>query len=53
MLGLTLCSLIYLGLLRHLLSLHLRIAKPGKDYLPLAASHVGDGFPNSLCPENK
>ena len=40
MLDLNLCSVIDLGQVRHLLSLHLEIPKPGLDWHPLAAAYV-------------
>ena len=34
-------SVIYLGQVSHLLSLHLKIQKPGVDWLSLAAAYIG------------
>ena len=51
-LGLNLCQVIYLGQVRHFLSLilHLKILKPGVDWLQLAVAHVWDELPTSSYP---
>ena len=49
MLHLNLCSVIYLGQVKHLSSLHLKIPKPGKDRLSLVVAHVRDKLPTSTC----
>ena len=50
MLDLSLPSTIYLEQLRHLICLHLKIPKPGKDRLSLVAAHVRDGISTSSSP---
>ena len=50
MVDLNLCSVIYFGHVRHHLSLHLKIPKPGEDRLPLVGAHLGDGLHNSPSP---
>ena len=49
MLDWKLCSVIYLKQVTYLLSLHLKIPKPGKDWRPLAETYIGDGPPTSSC----
>ena len=41
------CSVIYLAQVRHLLSLHLKILKPGVDGLPLAAARDNNSNHNN------
>ena len=50
MLDLNSCSVVYLEQVRQILSLHLKIPPPAKDWLSLAAAHVGDRVPTFLCP---
>ena len=49
MLHLNLFLVIYLGQVKHLSSLHLKIPKPGKDRLLLAVAHVGDKLSTFTC----
>lgn len=50
MVDLNLCSAIYFGHVRQHLSLHLKIPKPGENWLLLVGAHLGDGLPNSSSP---